>query len=163
MNPCVMGSEAREVRGSEAVSANHALITQLSRNNHPINLLCSRFVAVLFMVFMVGIGNVWGTDYAVVADWRTAGVNNLTPAIGSTGDVVTFSPITKGGTLSSTTASSSGKSLTGLYINNNYSSSGGDFIDIRVPAGYRIKSIDSIYVSHTGTFSGRLTVNCVRC
>lgn len=71
MNPCVRGSEAREVRGSEAmsvkgseaVSANHALITQLSRNNHPISLRAIRYAAVLFMVLMVGIGNVWGADY----------------------------------------------------------------------------------------------------
>ena len=43
-----------------AAMSNHALITQLSRNNHPINLLCSRYAAVLFMVLMVGIGQMWG-------------------------------------------------------------------------------------------------------
>lgn len=67
MNPCVRGSEVREVMGSEvseakvseAVSANHALITQLSRTNHPISLRAIRYAAVLFMVFMVGIGNMW--------------------------------------------------------------------------------------------------------
>ena len=56
----VMGSEAREVRGSEAMSANHALITQLSRNNHPISLRAIRYAAVLFMVLMVGVGQMWG-------------------------------------------------------------------------------------------------------
>ncbi len=60
MNPCVMGSEVMSVKGSEAVSANHALITQLSRNNHPISLRAIRYAAVLFMVLMVGIGQAWG-------------------------------------------------------------------------------------------------------
>jgi hypothetical protein len=55
-----MGSEVMSVRGSEAVSANHALITQLSRNNHPISLRAIRYAAVLFMVLMVGIGQAWG-------------------------------------------------------------------------------------------------------
>ena len=52
MDPCV--------RGSEAMSANHALITQLSRNNHPISLRAIRYAAVLFMVLMVGVGQAWG-------------------------------------------------------------------------------------------------------
>ena len=117
-----------------------------------------KHVAMIFAVLTLSIANIgtaWGADYVVVADWRTAGVNTLTPAIGTTSDVVTFSPISKGNTLSSATVTSSGKSLTGIYINNNYSSNGGDFIDIRVPAGYKIKSVDSIYVSHTGTFSSK--------
>ncbi len=70
MNPCVrgsearevMGSEAREVMGSEAVSANHALITQLSRTNHPISLRAIRYAAVLFMVLMVGVGQAWADE-----------------------------------------------------------------------------------------------------
>ena len=53
-------SEAMSVKGSETGNANHALITQLSRTNHPINLRCSRYAAVLFMVLMVGIGQAWG-------------------------------------------------------------------------------------------------------
>ncbi len=68
MNPCVMGSEVREVRGSEAVSANYALITQLSRNNHPISLRAIRYAAVIFMVLMVGIGNVWGASPFSIPD-----------------------------------------------------------------------------------------------
>ena len=79
MNPCVRGSEVREVMGSEAVSANHALITQLSRTNHPISLRAIRYAAVLFMVFMVGIGNVWGdTSYYLQGISGSSGTSSLT-------------------------------------------------------------------------------------
>ena len=113
--------------------------------------------ATLFLLFSLGIGNAWGTDYSVVADWRTEGTGALTPTIGTTSDVVTFSPISKGNALSSVTVTSGTKSLVGIYINTNYggSNKGGDFIDIRVPAGYAIKSIDSMYVSHSSSFSGK--------
>ncbi len=118
-----------------------------------------RNLAMIFAVLMLSIaniGNVWGTDYVVVADWRAnTGIGNLTPAIGSTGDVVTFSPIVKGSTLTSSACANGGNSVNGIKINNNSSSNGGDFIDIRVPAGYRIKTIDSIYVSNTSNFSNK--------
>lgn len=54
------GAQQR-VSESETRGVNHALITQLSRNNHTITLRAIRYVAVLLMVFMVGIGNAWGT------------------------------------------------------------------------------------------------------
>jgi len=60
-----MGSEAREVRGSEAVSANHALITQLSRNNHPRSLRAIRYAAMIFAVLVMSVANVgvaWGAS-----------------------------------------------------------------------------------------------------
>lgn len=51
------GAQRCETRG-----VNHAIITQLSPNNHPITLRAIRYVAVLLMVFMVGIGQMWGAD-----------------------------------------------------------------------------------------------------
>lgn len=59
------GAQRCETRG-----VNHAIITQLSPNNHPITLRAIRYVAVLLMVFMVGIGNVWGANpYYASQDW----------------------------------------------------------------------------------------------
>lgn len=40
--------------------SNHTLITQLSPNNHPINLPAIRYVATLLVVLMVGFGQAWG-------------------------------------------------------------------------------------------------------
>ena len=114
-----------------------------------------RYLCAMLLTLVLGVGNVWGTDYSVVADWRVTGTGALTPTIGSTSDVVTFSPISKGNAYSSVDKTSGSNSLTGIYINNNYSSNGGDFIDIRVPAGYTIKKIDSMYVSHSSTMSNK--------
>jgi uncharacterized repeat protein (TIGR02543 family) len=64
MMALLLGSACGNVRGRiKEMMSNHALITQLSRTNHPISLRAIRYAAVLFMVFMVGIGNVWGTDF----------------------------------------------------------------------------------------------------
>ena len=142
---CALRSEGARQRVSESETrgVNHAIITQLSRNNHPITLRAIHYVAVLLMVFMVGIGQMWGADVEFVAGTSTGQFSQTTTL--DSHAVVKLITSGTGGNAQSRQIwkdGSTNKNETAIQFS---SSAGNDpstkYIEISVASGYKITGV----------------------